>query len=622
MSLQNFVSKRLPAISAVWLNLVDNYIIGSGTKAPNDRTAAEIAAAKTPVNLAYEPGDARRWGVVGDGVTDDTLALQNALAVQQDVFIPDQFNCKTTGALALLSNQTLYGLGPESQITCTGVAINAINIIGKTRAVVRDLFVKYTGTATTGLNGSAVFIGGGSSFSTVTRCRLEGVRGGVTTNLSDDNIIDDNLITAVTIAPPEGSWDICIYLGGSRNRITRNRCFGGSFNGVQVISDVGTFTDRNIIAENQISTHTGYGIAIYANLPGGTCEKNVISDNQIWDITGLIDTVGNRAKGMGIYVASAEWTVVSGNTLENTNVNTDLQTLTPGAIGINGVSCATIVGNIIKAPKWAGIYVAGDGNLLGGVVVSANVITSPTKQGIQVSNIINVTVIGNSVQSAGSTDNGIAYSNSGTGTGISIQNNKVKGFTAGSGIVATNVQCPNVSGNYVQGCSVGIQFDIGTGAFIIGNEVRSSTSTDLSLGASSGGFIHVDRNILRSAAVNGISDNGSGALYGINDVAGQTNPYVGVTIERVLATSATPSVQGSRMAAYGAATAVTDLLNGMTGQFITIRATGACTFQHNTGAATTKLLLNGAVNFVMAANNTLTLYLIPGGPWYEVARKV
>lgn len=60
MGLTNFIARRLPAISAAWLNLVDNYIIGPGAKAPNERTALEVLYNITPVNLAFPPGDIRR----------------------------------------------------------------------------------------------------------------------------------------------------------------------------------------------------------------------------------------------------------------------------------------------------------------------------------------------------------------------------------------------------------------------------------------------------------------------------------------------------------------------------------------------------------------------------------
>lgn len=56
------------------------------------RTAAEIAASITPTNYIWPPGDVRRYGAVGDGVTDNRLAIQSAINVMQQgggfVYIP------------------------------------------------------------------------------------------------------------------------------------------------------------------------------------------------------------------------------------------------------------------------------------------------------------------------------------------------------------------------------------------------------------------------------------------------------------------------------------------------------------------------------------------------------
>lgn len=51
---------------------------------PTDgRTAAERAASVVPTNYQFSPGDVRRYGAVLDGTTDDTTALTNAIAQQQ-----------------------------------------------------------------------------------------------------------------------------------------------------------------------------------------------------------------------------------------------------------------------------------------------------------------------------------------------------------------------------------------------------------------------------------------------------------------------------------------------------------------------------------------------------------
>lgn len=53
------------------------------------RTTAEISAGVTPTNYQYEPGDVRRYGAVGDGVTDDTTAIQNALSIDAPMLFYD-----------------------------------------------------------------------------------------------------------------------------------------------------------------------------------------------------------------------------------------------------------------------------------------------------------------------------------------------------------------------------------------------------------------------------------------------------------------------------------------------------------------------------------------------------
>ena len=48
------------------------------------RTAQEISAGVTPSNYGYAPGDVRRYGAVGDNVTDDLTAFNSALSATPD----------------------------------------------------------------------------------------------------------------------------------------------------------------------------------------------------------------------------------------------------------------------------------------------------------------------------------------------------------------------------------------------------------------------------------------------------------------------------------------------------------------------------------------------------------
>lgn len=51
-------------------------------------TAAENAAGVAPTNMQYLPGDVRRYGADPTGAIDSTGAIQCALNIAQDVYLP------------------------------------------------------------------------------------------------------------------------------------------------------------------------------------------------------------------------------------------------------------------------------------------------------------------------------------------------------------------------------------------------------------------------------------------------------------------------------------------------------------------------------------------------------
>lgn len=86
------------------------------------RTAAEIAAGVTPTNYAYEPGNVKRYGAVGDGVANDRTAIVNAIAVAValgggQVFFPEG-TYLITSAITISANQPvqLVGAGRQASI--------------------------------------------------------------------------------------------------------------------------------------------------------------------------------------------------------------------------------------------------------------------------------------------------------------------------------------------------------------------------------------------------------------------------------------------------------------------------------------------------------------------------
>jgi hypothetical protein len=81
------------------------------------------------------------------------------------------------------------------------------------------------------------------------------------------------------------------------------------------------------------------------------------------------------------------------------------------------------------------------------------------------------------------------------------------------------------------------------------------------------------------------------------------------------ALDATPTVATGRTFITAGSTAITNFDDGVDGQTITVRAHGAITL---TDSAT--LQLRGGADFVMAADDTVTLANIGGSNWYETGR--
>lgn len=164
MGLQNFTDQVGPTIQAIWLNAVDKLkftvfadadtkalaraaltsdtpleIVNGGTGNRTGlfviaRTSIEQAAGITPTFTNYAPYDLRRYGVVGDGVTDDTAALNAigsaAWGSDVELIAPSDFNMKTTDTVTFASPHASVIFQGGALITYTGTFDRAAVVIG------------------------------------------------------------------------------------------------------------------------------------------------------------------------------------------------------------------------------------------------------------------------------------------------------------------------------------------------------------------------------------------------------------------------------------------------------------------------------------------------------------
>ena len=114
-------------------SLAQSTDIAGDTRMMYPRTSAEVAAGVTPSDLDYRPGDVRRYGASGDGRTDDTIALQNALNSSSSVYIPKPPSKYKTDQLQVPSDIEIF-IEPGTVIEAnTGYGVHDVvfRIVGK-----------------------------------------------------------------------------------------------------------------------------------------------------------------------------------------------------------------------------------------------------------------------------------------------------------------------------------------------------------------------------------------------------------------------------------------------------------------------------------------------------------
>ncbi len=90
--------------------------INSGGAPPYPRAIAEVAAGVVPLVYSYPPGNVLRYGARGDGTTDDTVAIANALLVckfgsNSLIVFPANYKFKITTYIQIYSNTTIHLYG-------------------------------------------------------------------------------------------------------------------------------------------------------------------------------------------------------------------------------------------------------------------------------------------------------------------------------------------------------------------------------------------------------------------------------------------------------------------------------------------------------------------------------
>jgi hypothetical protein len=357
------------------------------------------ATPRTAQDKMRETVSVKDFGAVGDGVTDDTAAIQATANTGASVFFPFGRYKVTAAITPAVAYQTFYGVG-DATIVQGAVNINCFDLSGTEGGKIRNLVFE----------GAAATLGG-SNFArnhavygdivlnvAIENCRIYGFYVcGIQLRRQKNALIADNVIYGNWYGDSSAS-DITVYsaLGSGINLIIRNNfCLSNNSQGIYVSAiggDRDTIIQGNIVntlnaswqEQTDYSTNMGtppavkfsntllyrrHGIVIgYDNDQEGkiTVANNVIR-NTMW--TGVYRNASNQTIGT---------VSVTNNIISKVSLGAESNGLSAGINFIfSGNSCLisgnliTDVGSVTSGAK-AAIQFAGVGSANSGLMITNN----------------------------------------------------------------------------------------------------------------------------------------------------------------------------------------------------------------------------------------------------------
>jgi hypothetical protein len=108
--------------------------------APNFTANGTGAATRNAQDKFADYVSIKDFGAAGDGLTDDTIAIQNALQSHDSIFIPEGIYL-ISATITLSARQSIKGAGQSAVIKCQDKSFNAIEVI-EDHAAISDLRIE------------------------------------------------------------------------------------------------------------------------------------------------------------------------------------------------------------------------------------------------------------------------------------------------------------------------------------------------------------------------------------------------------------------------------------------------------------------------------------------------
>jgi hypothetical protein len=541
-----------------------------GERAGSGRFSA--VALKTYVNASLDVANVRNYGAVGNGSTDDTAAIQAAIATGKPVYIPagnyritSQINCNTHG-------QAIRGAGRQAtfiRVTGPGAGFSAgiFNVTAPPGTDAGAYFSDFTvalAQPDTNVRASLNVYPPVFFLNAAPRCQFENVRmvGG------SDGIYMVMAGGFRATGCDFGCYARNIYIDGSLDVTSFTDC------------EVWPFSDVGIMTANQRQIfYDAYCFGIfslrndYLSWTGGL----FLCGRAAWFGTGTrVDAPGptyGQFSGCG-FDTFGGLEVTAGNIL------TDNCTFSVGGDATQAKNAVRHTGGVVTV-RGAKFFVGSTG-IANNALIYADVPSGDA-----------TLIVENCHFELGANDDRAVYVTPGSGRNLSVivRGNKLDRYSSGafttamvdlnggSGVVSDNVAAPFLTAT---GVLIMIAIGAGAGPF------------NVSGNAPNGWQVFVTGSTLTAAGVITIpAVFGDGApildISGATPISGMTYAVVGVTLP-------------------------------VSGYMITLNFAGAGTITSGTSGTAGQFLLNGRTNFTTAANSSLTVRLSHLGNWVEVGR--
>jgi hypothetical protein len=452
----------------------------------------------SPVGYGIIPGASsnsvsiRDFGAIGDGVTDDAVAIQSALSTGKSVFVPDGVFFFGSPISFTADGQSLFGNGNNSVLKHRGTLTSGpswISVNAKDDVSIFNLQID-GGTGATAAN-PGIWVEGGSSNFTVDGCLFKG--GNQVVYLS----------TCSNVKVVNNTFDATYYGVIQRNGfvsshvlVDGNTCFNSFRDFVEANCTSIAPSENWIVSNNTYDTNQSYPTAVTeGRFVGITSVRGVvITGNTVKKVAGdaaihLEDTLGNTVISSNIFdnclvsggnngylflLNSAENTVVS----DNIFLRTDAALSAVYALSVdsdNYSNSLVITGNLVQG-------VASGGNLSGFNLSFQNTTSSTTCVGNSFVDV-NVGILAGNTYNANISSNSFVRCATGISSGaFTLGNSIVNGnnFVATSGtndiVVAAALQVDVQNNKFSKAVSLGTCTDV-----LVNNNTFSSTASLVSV---------------------------------------------------------------------------------------------------------------------------------------------